>query len=68
MGRILLSIALLAGLVPVGSQGHYDHPARDDRALASCWISSLLALEVPQSRRPTANSHRIAGIDPTNEH
>jgi hypothetical protein len=32
-------------LVSVGPQGHDDHPARDACALASHWVSPLLALE-----------------------
>src|SRR5262249_15713726 len=31
-------------LVPVGFGRHGDHPARDTRALAPCWLSVLLAL------------------------
>jgi hypothetical protein len=33
-------------LVSVGAAGHHDHPVRDARALASNWLSPLLALEV----------------------
>src|SRR6516165_304041 len=29
------------------SSSHHDHPARDRRALASCRLSPVLALEIP---------------------
>ena len=34
----------------------------------SCWISSLLALEVSQSRRSAADPRRTADIDPADGH
>src|SRR5271169_4247722 len=33
-------------MVSSGPQGHHGHPARDPRALASDWLSPLLALEI----------------------
>jgi hypothetical protein len=54
-------------LVSVDPQGHYDHPARDRRALASCWVSPLLALEIPLRGRPAANPCGIAGVDLADE-
>ena len=48
--------------------GSHHHPARDAGALAQGRFSLLLALEVAISRRPTADRHRVALIDPTDEH
>lgn len=41
---------------------------RDARALASGWLSLLLALEVAIFRRPTADRHWAARVDPADEH
>jgi hypothetical protein len=54
-------------LVPVGPQGHDDHPAGDPGALASRWALSLLALEIPLRGRPTANRCGFAGTYPADE-
>src|SRR6266403_1663615 len=54
-------------LVSIGAQGHDDHPARDLRALASCWFSALLALEISEPGRPAADRCRFAGADPADE-
>jgi Integrase core domain len=54
-------------LVSIGAQGHDDHPARDLRALASCWFSALLALEISEPGRPAADRCRFAGADPSDE-
>src|SRR6266545_5576731 len=54
-------------LVSIGPQGHHDHPSRDSRALASCRFSPLLALEISEFGRPTANQCGFAGIDPADE-
>src|SRR5437870_9664638 len=54
-------------LVSVGVQGRDDHPARDPRALASCWFSALLALEISEPGRPAADRCRFAGADPADE-
>jgi hypothetical protein len=43
----------------VGPQGHHDHPARDRRALASCRLSPVLALEIPIPWRSAAEAMRI---------
>ena len=48
-------------------QGHHDLPARDPRALAPCWFSPLLALEISKPGRPAADRGRFAGIDPADE-
>ena len=45
--------------LPIYPQGHHDHPARDPRALASCWLSALLVLEIPNS--PVAGQ-RCSGL------
>src|ERR1700704_5256009 len=42
-------------MVSVDPQYHHNHPARDAGALASCRVSSLLALDVLESRRSPAN-------------
>jgi hypothetical protein len=34
-------------MVPIGPQGHHDHPPGDPDALASVRLSALLALEIP---------------------
>jgi hypothetical protein len=34
-------------MVPIGPQGHQDHPTGDPGALASVRLSPLLALEIP---------------------
>jgi hypothetical protein len=39
----------------------------DAGALASCRILSLLALEISELGRPTANQWGFAGLDPTDE-
>src|SRR6266540_3868353 len=57
-----------SSLVSFDPAGHYDHPARDPRALASRRFSSLLALEITVPGRPTANRCGFAGIDPADEH
>src|SRR6266516_2881816 len=54
-------------LVSVGPQGHHDHPARDRRALASCRLSPVLALEIPIPWRSAADRGRSAGPDPAHE-
>jgi hypothetical protein len=63
-----LFFILLYRWFSINPQGHGDHPARNARALASCWTSSLLALEVSQSRRSAADLRGTAGIDPADEH
>jgi Ca2+-binding RTX toxin-like protein len=35
-------------LVSLNPEGHHDLPPRDRRALAPCWLSPLLALEISQ--------------------
>ena len=52
---------------PIGPQGHHDHPARDPRALASSWLPSVLALEIPLSWRPTEDRRGAARADPADE-
>jgi hypothetical protein len=48
-------------LVSVGSERHHDRSAGDVGALVSCGLSPVLALEVPQSRRPVRGSMRLYG-------
>ena len=48
-------------------EGRDDHPAPDPRALASCWFSALLALEVALRGRAVADRCRFAGADPADE-
>src|SRR5262245_45535874 len=40
-------------MLSIGPQCHHDHPARDPRTLASSRLSSVLALEISLSWRPT---------------
>ena len=54
-------------LVPVDPGGPHDHPPRDRRALASGWLSQLLALEVPISRRATTDRDEPTRVDPADE-
>src|SRR5271157_3846621 len=49
-------------LVSVGPQGDRDHLARDPGALASCRILPVLALEISELGRPTANQWGLAGL------
>src|SRR5260370_13109127 len=44
-----------------------DHPAGDPRALASCGLPPLPALQIPLPGRPDANRRRPAGADPADE-
>jgi hypothetical protein len=44
-----------------------DLPPRDRRALAPCWLSPLLALEISKSGRPAADRGRFASIDTADE-
>jgi hypothetical protein len=54
-------------MVSIGPEGDHDHSARDPRALASCRLSAVLALEIPFLGRPAANCCRPAAADPTDE-
>src|SRR5512132_498149 len=51
-------------MVSISPQGHHDHPARDPGAMASSWLPSVLALEIPLPWRPTANRRGAARADP----
>jgi hypothetical protein len=46
----------------IRSQGDHDHPAQDPAALASCRFSPLLALEISQSGRATANQADLRAL------
>src|SRR5215471_11054141 len=59
---------LLVSLVSIDREGDDDHPARDAGAMASCGLPPLLALEIPEPRRPATNRSESTGADPTNEH
>jgi hypothetical protein len=56
-------------LVSINPQGHHDLSARDPRALAPCWVSPLLALEIsdPSGQRWSTflrnHSPHIAAMD-----
>jgi DNA-binding GntR family transcriptional regulator len=54
-------------LVSIGPQGHDDHAARDACALATRWVSPLLALEIPLHGRSASNSCGITGTDLADE-
>jgi len=53
-------------MVPIGPQGHHDHPTGDPGALASVRLSPLLALEIPLSW-PAAERRGSARTDPADE-
>src|SRR5215510_1759705 len=55
-------------LVSINLVSPYHRPARDARALAQGRFSLLLALEVAIFRRPTADRHRAARVDPADQH
>ena len=61
-GRVKLTknvrLFLMQSLVPFGLEGNHDRAARNPRALASCGLSPVLALEIPIPRRPAANENR----------
>ena len=55
-------------LVPVDPEGHNDRLSRHARALASCRVSTLLALEVSLTGGSPSDRCGAAGIDPPYEH
>src|SRR6478736_3575722 len=57
----------VVSMVSIGPQGHHDHPARDPGAMASSWLPSVLALEIPLPWRPIANRRGAARADPADE-
>jgi hypothetical protein len=62
-----LVLGPVVSMVPIGPPGHHDHPARDSRTLASGRLSSVLAVEIPFSRRPTKDRCGSARTDPADE-
>src|SRR5271156_1447553 len=54
-------------LVPTDPRDHNDRSSRDTRALASCWISPLLDLEVSLAGRPPADRNGVAGANTSHE-
>ena len=64
--RLFLSPAL--SLVSIDTPGPDDHPAGDPGALASCWFSPLLALEITLRGWSAADCIGFAGIDPAHEY
>jgi hypothetical protein len=48
-------------------EGRDDHPARDPRALASCWFSALLALEVALRGRAASSISAVVPPRPRGE-
>src|SRR6266516_7481822 len=65
--RRSLVLSPAVSMVSVGPEDHHYHPARDPRALASRWLPSVLALEIPVSRRPTKDPCGSARTDPADE-
>jgi hypothetical protein len=63
--RLFLHSAV--SVISVGSQGDDDRPARDSRALASSWLSPLLALEIAGAGRAAASQCGAARFDPADE-
>ena len=49
-------------MVSVGRERHYDHPSQDTRALASGWLSLLLALEVALTWRTATDWDRALAL------
>src|SRR5438132_303830 len=64
-GSLVLRPAV--SMVSVGPEDDHYHPARDPRALASRRLPSVLALEIPVSRRPTKDPCGSARTDPADE-
>src|SRR5437660_7277544 len=62
-----LVLGPVVSMVPIGPQGHHDHPARDSRALASGRLPSVLAVEIPLPWRPATDRRRSARTDPADE-
>jgi len=54
----------VVSLVSISPQCYHNHPARNPGAMASCRFLPLLALEISEPGRPTANRCGFAGIDP----
>src|SRR5437660_1019128 len=54
-----LVLGPVVSMVPIGPQGHHDHPARDSRALASGRLPSVLAVEIPLPWRPVVPENSI---------
>jgi hypothetical protein len=64
-GSLVLGHAI--SMVSIGPQGHHDRPSRDSRTLASSRLPSVLAVEIPLSRRPTEDRWGTARADPPDE-
>jgi hypothetical protein len=54
-------------LVSINPKGPHDHPSRDPCALASGWLSQLLALEVTIIGRAATDRGGPARADPADE-
>src|SRR5262249_34583744 len=54
-------------MVPIGPQGHHDHPARDSHTLASGRLPSVLAVEIPLPWRSATDRRRSVRTDPAGE-
>src|SRR5215510_11044374 len=54
-------------MVSLSLARHHDHPARDARALASCRLSPVLAMEVPLPGRAASDRGGLAGADPADD-
>ena len=57
-----------ASMVSVDCAGRYDHQASNHRAVASGWLSLLLALEVASAGRAAADRGGPPRTDPADEH
>src|SRR3954452_20541244 len=44
---VIVCSSSAVSMVPISPQDHDDHPTGDPRALASSWLPSVLALEIP---------------------
>src|SRR5271169_1331445 len=54
-------------MVSVDPEHSYDRSTRDAGALASCWFSLLLAVEVASTGRAPADRHGLTHADPADE-
>jgi hypothetical protein len=63
-----LCFSQFVSLFSVDLKRHPDYSAGNTAALASCGISSVLALEISQSWRPARDRCSSPGSDPTDEH
>src|ERR1022692_2383813 len=62
-----LVLSPAVSLVSINPECSHDHPARDARALASCGLSLLLALEIALAERAAADRGGPPRANPADE-